>query len=122
MVCDNNIFSLEELHIVGGDYKEFPIHIYDNDRAQMMDVSDLELNFSMLHYSNRYGKPLITKDLTVSTDDSTAFLLILMPEDTRDLAGQYIYQISVKAPNDKQESFQGILLIEKNLNPDAFTS
>ena len=121
-ICNNSAFTLEDIHIVGGDYKEFPIYINDNDRGGLMDVSNLQVNFSLVLYQARYGSPIIAKNLAVSTDDPTAFLLVLYPDETKDLSGQYIYQLSIKTPNDKQESFQGFLYVEKNLNPDAFTT
>ena len=121
-ICNTNTFSLEDIHIVGGDYKEFPIHVRDNDRGGLMDVANLQMNFSLVLYQARYGSPIIAKNLAVSTDDPTAFLLVLYPEETKDLSGQYMYQLSVKAPNDKQESFQGFLYVGKNLNPGAFTT
>ena len=120
-LCNTDTVSLDDIHIVGGDYKEFPIHIQDNDRGGLMDVANLQMNFSLVLYNARYGTPIIAKNLAVSTDDPTAFLLVLYPEETKDLSGQYIYQLSVKTPNDKQESFQGFLRVEKNLNPNAFT-
>lgn len=121
-LCNTNTFSLEEIRIVGGDYKEFPIHVRDNDRGGLMDVANLQMNFSLVLYQARYGAPIIAKNLAVSVDDPTAFLLVLYPEETKDLSGQYIYQLSVKTPNDKQESFQGFLHVEKNLNPGAFAT
>lgn len=121
-ICNNSAFTLEDIHIVGGDYKEFPIYINDNDRGGLMDVSNLQVNFSLVLYQARYGSPIIAKNLAVSTDDPTAFLLVLYPDETKDLSGQYIYQLSIKTPNDKQESFQGFLYVEKNLNPDAFAT
>lgn len=121
-ICNTNTISLDEIHIVGGDYKEIPIRIHDNDRGGLMDVANLQMNFSVVLYQARYGAPIIAKNLAVSTDDPTAFLLVLHPEDTRDLSGKYIYQLSVKTPNDKQESFQGFLNVEKNLNPSAFAT
>lgn len=116
----NTIFQLDEINIIGGDYKEFPIKIHDNDRGGLMDVTDLKLNFSLVDYGKRYESPIITKDCEVSSDDEKAFILVLHPDDTKNLAGKYVYQLSVKAPNEKEESFQGILNVNKNINPDAF--
>ena len=121
-ICNIDTFNLEDIRIVGGDYKEFPIHVRDNDRGGLMDVANLQMNFSVALYQNRYGAPVIAKNLSISTDDPTAFLLVLYPEETKDLSGKYVYQLSIKTPNDKQESFQGFLYVDKNLNPEAFTT
>lgn len=122
MIACNDSFKLTELNIIGGDYKEFPIYVNDLDNGGLMDVSDLQMNFSLIEYHNRNGSPILTKNLEVSSVDSTAFLLVLTSEDTINLKGKYIYQITVKAPNNKQESFQGIMIIDKNINPNAFAT
>lgn len=117
--CISN-FKLGKINIIGGDYKEFPIRIHDDDRGGMMEVTDLKLNFALLDYNQRYEKPIITKDCEIDPSDNKAFLLTLRPEETKDLAGKYIYQLSVRTPNNKQESFQGELIVNKNINPNAF--
>lgn len=119
IACSNSLFTLDEINIVGGDYREMLFHI-NNEDGSMSDVEDLQLNFALIGYSNRYGTPLISRDCEISPNDNTAFRMILYPDDTKDYVGKFIYQITVKAPNDKQQSFQGIMVIEKNIDPDAF--
>lgn len=120
-VC-NPPFTLKELGIIGGDYQEILFHINNDDNGNSMDIANLELNFSLIEYKNRYGTPLISRNCPISSDDSTAFLMVFYPDDTKDYAGKYIYQITVKAPNNKQKSFQGVITIEKNIDPNAFPS
>jgi len=38
----------------------------------------------------------------------------------KNFADKFIYQVTVKAPNNKQKSFQGIMTIDRNIDPDAF--
>ena len=102
----NPPFKLDEITIVGGDYQEILFHIHDDDNGGLMDIENLELKFAIIDYKNRYGTPLISRACEVSPDDDTAFLLVLYPDDTKELADQYIYQVTVKAPNNKQKSFQ----------------
>lgn len=118
-ICDP-LFMLDEVTIIGGDYQEFLFHIHDEDNGGLMDIENLELNLSLLPYGDRYGTPLIIRPCEISPNDATAFLATLHPEDTKDFDGKYIYQITLKAPNDKQKSWQGILTIGKNINPNAF--
>ena len=120
-IC-NPPFVLKELSIIGGDYQEILFHVTDNDNGSSMDIANFELNFSLIEYKNRYGTPLISRNCPISPDDSTAFLMVFYPDDTKDYAGKYIYQITVKAPNNKQKSFQGVITIEKNIDPNAFPS
>ena len=118
-VC-NTPFLLKEINIIGGDYCEMLFHVNDSDFGEKISISDLSLNFSLVEYKNRYGTPLINRNCEISTTNPTAFLMVLYPEDTRDFSGKYIYQVTVQAPNNKQQSFQGVLTIDKNINPTAF--
>ena len=114
----NPPFKLSDITFIGGDYQEILFHIHDNDRGGLMDIENLQLIFSVVDYQNRYGTPIISKPCEMSTNDPTAFSAILLPEETKDLADKYIYQITIKAPNDKQKNFQGVMTIDKNINPD----
>ena len=116
----NPPFRLTDINLIGGDYQEILFHIHDDDNGGLMDIENLELNFSLIDYQNRYGTPLISKACEISPDDPTAFLIVLYPEDTKDFADKYIYQVTVKAPNNKQKNYQGVMTIDKNINPDAF--
>lgn len=118
-IC-NSVFTLDEINIIGGDYKEVKIKINDSVKGGCLSPADLECNFSIVEYRNRNGSPILSKTLTADSSDSEAFLLTLLPDDTKNLRGKYIYQISVVATENKQESFQGVLIIEKNINPAAF--
>lgn len=120
-VCNYTPFSLKDINIIGGDYQEILFHVNDESEGSMA-IDDLQLNFSLVGYNNRYGTPLISRSCEISTDDKTAFLMVLYPNDTKDFVGKFIYQITVKAPNDKQQSFQGVMTIEKNIDPDVFTT
>lgn len=120
MIVCNPPFLLNEISIIGGDYQEILFHINNNDDGTIMEIDDLSLNFSVVEYKNRYGTPLINRNCEISAADPSAFIIILYPEDTKDFSGKYIYQITVQAPNNKQQSFQGVLTIDKNINPNAF--
>lgn len=119
MTICNSPFLLKEINIIGGDYQELLFHVSDDSGASM-STEDLQLNFALIGYNNRYGTPLISRNCEVSADDSTAFIMVLYPDDTKDYVGKFIYQITVKAPNNKQQSFQGVMVIEKNIAPNAF--
>lgn len=121
MQC-NPPFKLADINLIGGDYEEILFHVHDDDNGGLMDIENLELNFSLIDYQNRYGSPLLSKMCETSEEDPTAFLVVLYPEDTKDLADKFIYQITIKAPNDKQKSYQGVMTIDKNINPNVFTN
>lgn len=117
-VC-NSPFLLKEINIIGGDYQEILLLVSDMSNGESLAIEDLTLNFSLVEYKNRYGTPLINRNCAINSDGS-AFIITLYPEDTKDFSGKYIYQISVQAPNNKRQSFQGIMTIDKNINPNAF--
>ena len=124
-IC-NPPLKLKEFSIIGGDYKEILVHVNNDNGAMLLD--DIQLNFSLIDFKNRYGTPIITRACEPSDTDPTAFIVVLYPDDTKDLADKYIYQITVKAASNKQQSFhkqqsfQGIITIDKNINPDAFAT
>jgi len=120
MISCNPPFKLESINIVGGDSQELLFHIFDEDSSSYMDSEHIEVHFSLLDYQNRYGTPLISRACEVSPTDNTAFIAVLQSEDTKNFADKFIYQVTVKAPNNKQKSFQGIMTIDRNIDPDAF--
>lgn len=119
-LCNYTPFNLDELYIIGGNYKEINVRVADLDNGGYFSNENIDLNFSLVEYKNRFGSPIITQTCTPSSTDKTLFTLILNADDTSDLCGKFIYQLSVQAPNGKQESFQGIMTIDKNINPNAF--
>lgn len=122
-LCNNSkLFKLPELCIIGGDYKERYFRINDLDNGGFMDTSNLEGKFALIPYGNRNGQPVYKCDLTTDPNDNTIFLLTLTSDDTINLSGKYIYQISIKASETKQQSFQGIMIIDRNIYPNAFAS
>lgn len=80
-------------------------------------------SFALVEYSRRYDNvPLLTKPLEFieagDTIKSTA-TVTLLPDDTKDLSGKYIYQITIKdVDNEVEIPGQGIFLISKNTNVD----
>ena len=122
MALCNPPFRLADINIVGGDYQEILFHIYDEDNGGIMDIENLELSFALIDYHNRYGTPIISRPCSAAPNDDTAFLITLEPDDTKDLADKYIYQVTLKAPNNKQKSFQGLIKIDKNIDPNAFAA
>lgn len=120
--CNHTPFNLEELHIIGGNYKEITIKILNIDNGNYLSGINISVNFSLIEYKNRYGDPLLSKNCEISSSDNTTFILSLQPEETNELCGVYIYQFSVQTSSGKQESFQGLITIDKNINPDAFAT
>ena len=123
-LCNKNVFQLPELNFIGGDFKEIPFYIKDANTGILLDPYDLQVVFSLIEYQFRNDDiPILSKNLEIITsDDESYFLLTLASDDTIDLKGKFIYQITVKAPSpsEKQESYQGIMIIDRNINPTSF--
>lgn len=123
--CGNKLFSLGEINIIGGDYKECLIYINDLDSGGYMNLENVNISFSLIPYINRNGVSIFSKtnkenpeDLFISSDGK-AFLLILRSSDTAELSGRFIYQITVQSADGlKKESFQGVMIINKNIAPN----
>lgn len=118
MAC-NPPFRLDEITIVGGDYQELLFRVRNGEAGDLMELDDIQMIFSLIDYKNRYGTPIISRECEVSASDSKAFQVVLNAEDTKNLADKYIYQVTVKSPNNKQKSFQGVMTIDKNIDPDG---
>ena len=117
MTCKNN-FKLPELNFIGGNYKEIPFVVEDLDNGGVMDLSNVKLIFSLTEYQQRNSDtPLLSKELMLDPDNPTLAKLYLDSADTINLKGRYIYQITVKAPNNKKEHFQGSMTIDSNIDP-----
>lgn len=120
-LCNKNVFQLPELNFIGGDFKEIPFYIKDANTGTLLN--DVQAVFSLIEYQFRNDDiPILSKELELKTsEDNSYFLLTLNSDDTIDLKGKFIYQITVNAPSPsrKQESYQGIMIIDRNINPTA---
>lgn len=72
---------------------------------------------------NKNGKPIISKQMTISEDPATEITniasLVLSPSDTAGLFGKYVYQITfIDADGNTEIPNQGILMITKNINEE----
>lgn len=116
-LCEYTPFKLKEFSMIGGNYKEISIRVNDLDNGGYLSANNISLVFSLIEYSNRFGESILSRDCEAALDDDSKFILTLTTADTEKLHGKYIYQFTVEDPNGKQESFQGLINIDKNINP-----
>lgn len=117
----SNYYELPEKTMIGGDYKELYWKLRDMERGGYLDCHNLSMRFALIEYSNRSENPRVLKEgLVVDNDDgSTEFKVILETHDTEELFGKYIYQITIEASEEKQQSFQGIFnILKNNIKPE----
>lgn len=121
-LCNKNVFKLPELNFIGGTFKEIPFCIKDANTGALLN--DVQAIFSLIEYQFRNDDiPILSKKLELITNNTDSyFLLTLNSDDTIDLKGKFIYQITVNAPSPskKQENYQGIMIIDRNINPTTY--
>ena len=108
---------------VGGSTEDLYFHIFDEDDDIPLDAETYSAAFSVVNYINKNGEPIITKtmDLASGGDEGVRNILHvkLVGTDTVDLAGTYVYQISIKDEGDNYDiPRQGILFIITNIHKD----
>lgn len=120
-----NIYTLPELTFVGGKTQELNFRLKEKD-GSLYNARNCEANFSICNYSNKTGEPLLSIQPTfVSNDNSIIHILhiIISPEQTVNLYGKYIYQITIKDETGRVEiPNQGILNITRNINKNYISS
>lgn len=124
-LCNSNALnSLDDINLIGGDYKEILVHVNDIDHGGLINVENISATFALIEYNNRYSQiPLLQKDLERVDGDNYSLKLILETNDTLELSGKFIYQFTVSIPSStgqinqttKVESFQGIMRIDRNI-------
>lgn len=121
MLCDYNPYTLPTIDFVGGETQDivFNVYHYTNNRAFSLD--GCTANFSVIAFGDKNGTPYISKEMTVLANDENSIDNILSVSltsaDTVDLAGKFIYQITIKdVSGDVEIPKQGILFIINNIN------
>lgn len=121
----NGIYSLPVLDFVGGSSEQFLFHVYCGDIDQQpYTLAGCTALFSIAHFTNKTGTPLISKEMSIQTGSSDGNILTvkLLPSDTVDLAGKYVYQIMIKDDKNNVDLQQGVLYIHSNINRTALRS
>lgn len=119
--CPLDQYTLPQMEFVGGETQEvaFHAHYYLDDRP--FGLEGCVAQFSIVSYTNKYGAPILEKKMEVTRDGAdgmkNVLYLKLLPEDTLDLNGKYIYQISIRdVDGDVEIPKQGIIYIYNNID------
>lgn len=113
--------KLPTISFVGGATKNLYFSFLDAGGSDV-DVSSYTVTFSIVSAVHRFGKPIKTKPMQISGDNSV-MSVSLSPSDTVDLFGKYIYQISIiDAAGDAEEPRQGEMYIYQNIDKSAITN
>lgn len=116
-----DIYTLPEIPFVAGQSNTLRWRLFTIFNAPF-NTEGCTGNFAVVDYSDQTGEPLISKPLEfLIGDDETGIKNVasvdLTPNDTLDLDGKYIYQITIKDVDGEAEiPNQGFLWITHNIN------
>lgn len=116
--------ELPQCHMTAGATKEFYIPVF-NPSGKQIDVSGMTARLSISDYVNQNCKPLVVKECEVSTQDDillAVFRVRLDSQDTVNLYGKFIYQVTAKSADGDIGPMRGILTISPNYDKEAVLS
>ena len=102
MSCDYSPYSLPTIDFVGGSTQELVFHTFFSQNKKPFDLSSCIASFAVINFINKNGSPLITKTMQVDKSEdgdgtvTNVLRVVLQPEDTIDLVGKFIYQITIQ--------------------------
>lgn len=113
------IYNLPDISFVGGESQTFAFNLYTKSK-QAFDADDCTVNFAMINYTNKSGDPVISKlaEVEVGLEGVKNRVVVdLVPSDTLNLYGKYIYQIILRDVGGAIEiPGQGVVTVMKNIN------
>lgn len=116
----NEIFCLPEVRFIAGETQTFLFHLYFEQTKEPFNANSCKVDFAVIDYTNKSGKPLLCKACTVRLNtDGVANIAqaYLTPEDTAGLYGKYVYQLQIRDIDGEVEiPGQGLLVIGKNIH------
>lgn len=123
MNCDYSPYSLPTIDFVGGSTQELVFHTFFSQNKKPFDLSSCTASFALINFVNKNGSPLIAKPMEVSKSEdgdgtvTNVLRVVLLPEETVDLVGKFIYQITIQDISGEIEiPDQGIIRIANNIN------
>lgn len=118
-----NPYTLPSIDFVGGSTQDIAFHCYFYANKNPFDLYSCAANFSLISYVNKRGEPLVSKEMEIRHDTdrdgeiANVLYVTLAPEDTVNLVGKYIYQITIRDVSGEIEiPNQGIIHIVNNIN------
>lgn len=113
----------DTIDFVGGSTQELVFHTFFSQNKKPFDLSSCTASFALINFVNKNGSPLIAKPMEVSKSEdgdgtvTNVLRVVLLPEETVDLVGKFIYQITIQDISGEIEiPDQGIIRIANNIN------
>ena len=118
----NKMYSLPEIRFVGGSSEDLQFNVfYDERNPKPFNLFGSEVSFSIVNFINKNSTPLVSKRMEVGLNDEethhSVLRVSLLPADTVDLFGKFVYQISIKDIDGNVDiPHQGIINIHNNID------
>ena len=114
--CDYNPYELPTITFVGGETRDLAFHIYHYIGKRPYSLSECECTFSLVNFTTKGGKPILSKEMTVIYDETgtidNVLTVTLESLESVNLFGKYIYQITIQDRDGEVEiPSQGIMYI-----------
>ncbi len=125
MACDYSPYTLPAIDFVGGSTQELVFHGYFYANKRPIDLAGCTANFSIINFvGGRGSTPILSKPMQIIAGDYDAgervtnlLKVTLLPNETYELYGKYIYQISIKKNASNIDiPNQGVIYIADNIN------
>ena len=119
--CDYNPYELPTITFVGGETRDQAFHIYHYIGKRPYSLSDCDCTFSLVNFTTKGGKPILSKEMTVIYDETETIdnilTVTLESSESVNLFGKYIYQITIQDRAGEVEiPSQGIMYITNNID------
>lgn len=123
--CHMEVFTLPNIQFVGGSTQDLLYKVYAHKTKYPFDLNGCTAEFSIVNYLNRYSDPLVRRSMTIIKGDNDDFgdvvnnmlKVKLLPGDTKNLHGKFIYQITIKGSDGTVEiPNQGLAIITNNID------
>lgn len=112
-----DLYTLPTIEFVGGESQELLFHTYHYKNKEPFSVTGCTSNFSVVDFRNKNGIPVVNKKMTIPDNSINILYVELLPTETYELSGKYIYQITIRDVSGNVEiPKQGLMYITNNIN------
>ncbi len=119
--CGLDIYVLPTITFVGGETQTIDFHLYTKDGRRPLDMRNSSCQLAIAQYGTTFGNPEVEKDVSILVDSTTGVFNIISVnldiQDTLNLSGKYVYQLTIKdAAGHTEIPRRGIMNIINNIN------
>ena len=125
--CPIDYYPLPNIDFVAGSTQDIDFHCYFWRNKEPFDLRNCTAKFSITNFVNKTSRPVVSKDMEIrigtydgEEDIENIFHVTLSKNDTINLYGKYIYQVTVHGPEGEIDiPGQGTIYINRNIDKAA---